>query len=52
MSEIRKKPRYQIHKLNQGVFKGSKFVKKAGLTIVYENYNTLNKTDKQEWSSI
>ena len=32
-----------------GIFKGSKFVKKAGVTVVYENYNKKGTTDKMEW---
>ena len=33
-----------------GKYKGSKFVKKAGMYLEYENYNEANKTDKQNWS--
>ena len=28
---------------------GSKFVKKANMTIEYENYNKKGSTDKQNW---
>lgn len=34
-------------KQKPGVFKESKFIKKAGVTIEYENYNTKKKADKQ-----
>lgn len=36
-------------KRNAGVFSGSKFVRKAGMTITYTNYNKINQPDKQEW---
>ena len=42
--------RTQAGKYLPGVFIGSKFVKKAGMTMVYENYNTKGRTDKQQWA--
>lgn len=36
-------------KRNPGIFVGRKWVKKANMWCKYENYNTSNKTDKQEF---
>ena len=49
MKEIRKKPRYQAAAKNEGVFKGRKWVKKAGAFVNYTCFNTLNKADVFIW---
>ena len=43
-------PRGGSIKQNPGIYTGSKYVKKANMTITYTNYNKTNQPDKQEWS--
>ena len=49
MKEIRRKPRYQVARKNEGIFKGRVFVKRANMWLEYECYNMLNKPDKFVW---
>lgn len=50
MKDLRRKPRYQVQRKNEGVFEGKVFVKKANSWLEYTRFNTPNKPDIEVWT--
>ena len=49
MSELRKKPRYQVSVKQQGTFKGKVWVRKAGMFLEYAYFNDPKQPDIFNW---